>query len=121
MLLALFFVFVRSDLFRMSDAQVERFRLMRLFSVSRLPKQHFYVRAKRAAPEWAIPATAATSADDDVSDIDENATSTDEELAEEPSLEDTSSKKNTPTETAKPQIEAKRPKLVIARMRSGVE
>eukprot|EP01033_Poteriospumella_lacustris_P001601 gene1601-1164_t len=128
------------DIFRMSEEQVQRFRLMRLFAVSRLPKHHFYVRADRAAPVWVDP----HPRDDDEnenrsknSEEDDDATDTsDDEEEEEWEGEDTTAvtqaemvhdsiaSSSSSTEAAgaeKTLVYAKRPKLVIVRMRSDLD
>lgn len=124
----------------MTDEQVQRFRLMRLFAVSRLPKQHFYVRADRAAPIWVDPRD--ENDDNDAKNREEDDDDTDDEDEEDEEEEGTvagaavsnnmvdevstpltdseSSSSSSSLSTAeKTLVYAKRPKLVIVRMRSG--
>lgn len=92
--------------FHLTETQIERFRLMRLFSSTRLSRNHFYVKAKQAAP---LLGPASRDSDED------NDTSSPETL--DNAEEDTTS--TSTTDTSLPVIEAKNPTLIIVRMRSG--
>lgn len=129
-------VWILVDLFRMSEEQVQRFRLMRLFAVSRLPKHHFYVRADRAAPVWVDPRDDEEDGGKN-SEQDDDDTDTSDNEEEEWEGEDTAVTQSemvhdsiVSSSTAagagaaggaaeKTLVYAKRPKLVIVRMRSG--
>lgn len=101
------------DVFHMTEAQVARFRLMRLFASSRLPKQHFYVRTNRACPPW----IGDDEHDSNTNNVEES--EHDQDISSD--NEDTVGVNNASSqvESVETVTEAKKLKLIIARMRSG--
>jgi hypothetical protein len=103
------------DVFHMTEAQVARFRLMRLFASSRLPKQHFYVRTNRACPPWI--------GDDEHDSSTNNVEESEHDQDISSDNEDTVGVNNASSqvESVETVTEAKKLKLIIARMRSDLD